>query len=129
MWRLRAGMNAPQPPGGAGAPLGGTTTSREELADRGRALRRGKRGPDAVRRYDGAPPGAHPSPKGARASPSAEENGRRAALHPLDVFEGQREYRRTWRPDKKYGRRSVGFSLSPQCGEREKKKWPRRARP
>jgi hypothetical protein len=55
------GMNAPpRLPGGAGAPLAGTMTCRQELADdaepRKGLLR--KRGPAAVRRRDGAPRGA-----------------------------------------------------------------------
>jgi hypothetical protein len=46
------------PAGGAGAPPGDIMTSREELADGGRRIRRRKRGPAPERRRDGAPRGA-----------------------------------------------------------------------
>ena len=64
MRRLREGdERTPQPPGGDGAPLGGTMTSRQELADGGptranAALGCQKRGPSPTRRRDGAPKGA-----------------------------------------------------------------------
>jgi len=60
-------MGDERPPhsGGAGAPPGGIMTSREELADRGRTLRRGNLGPAPKRRRDGAPRGVAPSQEGA----------------------------------------------------------------
>jgi len=89
MWRPRAEAIAASTPGRRRTPPGHTKVPREELADGlGHVGLRRKRGPDAVRRRDGAPRGARISPDAHAPQGADPKMLRRSALHPLDLFEG-----------------------------------------